>query len=628
MSGRRDSSTWSSAASITVPVGPDSPLIARRGSSLSRQAALFSEIFRRRRNCQTHFVGGGDYYSSMSTDAPSSPAAELPADAAQLQERLQQSLAREAQLTAALAESSQTIAQQQQLLDKLTHELSLLKRHVFGARRERFADDPRQKNLFEVGESPADLEPAQSADESPDSESSAGVKKKKKKGHGRRLLPQFLPRKRVEYVVNGTELDCPGCGQERTKISEVVSEQLEYTPASLFVVEHVQITYACTPCQEHVVTADKPPQPIDKGIPGPGLLAHIIADKYARHLPLYREEEDLARYGVLIRRSTLAGWMAGAAECLWPLYELLKRRVLASDVLGTDDTPVKVLDPELAHTRTGRFWAYVGDDRHPHVVYDYTPSRKRDGPQTFLKDYAGVLQADAFTGYDAVYYGSKGQIVEAACCAHARRKFYEARETSPEAAHQALAFFGRLYAIEHDAETFSPEARCALRREQSVPILNQFKTWLNETLSKLRPKTPVAIAIKYCLKNWVALCLFTTDGHIPIDNNRVERTLRAQAVGRKNWMFLGSDNGGKTAAVLYSFVASAKRHHLDVEAYLADVLRRLPAITNPLALRDLLPERWAQSHPDCVLEFRRTESAQAATRRRLSRRERRRQRDK
>jgi transposase len=586
-------------------------------------------------------MGGGDYYGIMSTDAASTPSDNRTAlpmgtdtgDADQLPELVKQLLAREAefqlreaQLVAALNESTQTVQQQRELLDKLAHELALMKRWVFGSRRERFgADDPRQKSLFEVSEQPVDVQDAaEPDDESSEDECSDLRKKKKRRGHGRRPLPQFLPRKRTEHIVDGAELGCPECGQERVKISEVVSEQLEYTPASLFVVEHVQITYACQPCQEHVVTADKPPQPIEKGIPGPGLLAHIIADKYARHLPLYRQEEDLARYGVLIRRSTLAGWMAGSAECLLPLYDLMKRRVLASDVLGTDDTPVKVLDPELDHTRTGRFWAYVGDDRHPDVVYDYTPNHKRDGPETFLKDYAGVLQADAFSGYDGIYYGSNGKIVEAACCAHARRKFYEARETSPEAAHQALAFFGRLYAVEHDAQTFSPEARRALRQEKSVPILNDLHVWLNETLPKLRPKSPIARAIKYCLKNWDALCRFTTDGNIPIDNNRTERTLRAQALGRKNWMFLGSDNGGRTAAVLYSFVASARRHHLDVEAYLADVLCRLPAITNPLALRDLLPERWAKSHPEHVLQFRRTESAQAAKRRRLSRRERRR----
>jgi transposase len=404
----------------------------------------------------------------------------------------------------------------------------------------------------------------------------------------------------------------------------VTSEQLEHTPASLFVIEHVQVTYACRKCQEQVVTAPKPPQPIEKGVAGPGLLAHVITAKYVQHLPLYRQEETFARQGVLIRRSTLAGWMAQAAECLFPLQTLMVRRVLSGNVVGTDDTPVKVLDPELDHARTGRFWTYVGDDTHPYAVYDYTPNHKRDGPQTFLKDYRGVLQADAFGGYDGIFLKSKGKIVEAACAAHARRKFFEVRETAPALAHQGLAFFNRLYAIEHDAAALSPEARCALRQAQSVPILSDMHGWLNEQLRELRPKSPVTGAIKYSLKNWDALCLFTTDGHIPIDNNRSERTLRDQAVGRKNWLFLGSDNGGRTAAVLYSLVASAKRHHLDPQAYLTDVLRRLPSITNPLALRALLPDHWAMTHPEHVVQFRRAESAKAA-KRRLTRRQRRRQ---
>jgi hypothetical protein len=298
----------------------------------------------------------------------------------------------------------------------------------------------------------------------------------------------------------------------------------------------------------------------------------------------------------------------------------MRRRVLASHVLGTDDTPVKVLDPELDHTRTGRFWSYCGDDRHPYTVYDYTPSRKRDGPQKFLKDYRGILQADAFGGYDGIYLDCGGRILEAGCNAHARRKFFEARETAPEVAHQALAFYARLYQIEHDGNSLTADARLALRQEKSVPILEDFKVWLNEQLRVLRPKSSVAGAIKYCLRNWEALILFTTDGAIPIDNNRTERTMRDPALGRRNWMFLGSDNGGKTAAVLYSMVVSAKRHQLDIQAYLTDVLTRLPGITNPLALRGLLPDRWAKSHPECVCEYRRTEAAQAA-KRKLTRRQ-------
>jgi transposase len=566
----------------------------------------------------------------VNTPAPSSTTIPPAADAEQLQELLKQALAREAeqqareaQLTAALAEASQTIARQRELLDKLTHELALLKRWAFGSRRERFGeDDPRQQKLFEAGEAPV---PAtdDAADEEEES-SSPEVADGNRRGHGRKPLPQFLPRKTIEHTLPETQLGCPGCGQGREKISQMVSEQLEYVAASLVVLEHVQITYACKKCQEQVVTAPKPPQPIEKGVAGPGLLAHVITAKYVQHLPLYRQEESLARQNVLIRRSTLAGWMAQSAECLLPLQKLMVRRVLAGHVLGTDDTPVQVRDPDLDHTRTGRFWAYVGDDAHRYTVYDYTPSRKRDGPQKFLKDYKGVLQADAFGGYDGIFLKSNGRIVEAACCAHARRKFYESRETSPQIAHQALAFFGRLYAVEHEAETFSPEARWALRQEKSAPILDEMHIWLNEQLRGLRPKSPVAGAIKYSLKNWDALCRFISDGNIPIDNNRTERTLRAQAVGRKNWLFLGSDNGGRTAAVLYSLVANAKRHHLDPQAYLTDVLRRLPPITNPLALRDLLPDRWATTNPEHVVQFRRAESAKAA-KRRLSRRERRRQ---
>lgn len=562
------------------------------------------------------------------------PGASGAADAGQLRELLQAALTREAelaarevQLAAALAESSQTITQQQQLLDKLTHELALMKRWVFGSRRERFgADDPRQQTLFEVSDAPE----AQTPNNTPEADDNATeepARRKKRRGHGRKPLPQFLPRKTIEYTLPGVELGCPCCGSEREKISQVTSEQLEHTPASLFVIEHVQVTYACTKCEGEVVTAPKPPQPIEKGVAGPGLLAHVITAKYVQHLPLYRQEESFARQGVLVRRSTLAGWMGQSAVCLLPLYELMKRRVLSGNVIGTDDTPVKVLDPELDHTRTGRFWTYVGDDRHRYTVYDYTPNHKRDGPQAFLKGYRGVLQADAFGGYDGIFLSSQGKIVEAACCAHARRKFFEVRETAPQIAHEALAFFNRLYAIEHDAAAFTPEARRALRQTQSAPIMNDMHAWFNEQLCALRPKSPVAGAIKYSLKNWDALCRFTTDGNIPIDNNRSERALRDQAVGRKNWLFLGSDNGGQTAAVLYSLVASAKRHHLDPQAYLTDVLRRLPAMTNPLALRALLPDRWAQAHPGHVVQFRRAESVKAATRR-LTRRERRRQQNK
>jgi transposase len=530
----------------------------------------------------------------------------LPADVAELQQLVEALQGRESHLLTALQESSQTVAVQQDTIEKLSHELALLKRHVFGYRRERFAEDPRQQHLFEVKDEPS-LTPAVEDVQEPAA--------RKRHGHGRRPLPRFLPRKRVEHVLSAEELTCPCCGEQREKIDEEISEQLVYVPASLHVEEHARFTYACRKCREQVVTAHRPAQPIEKSIAGASLLAHVIDAKYAQHKPLYRQEDDLARYGVLVRRSTLWGWMRGSAECLAPFYRLLIRRALGSEVLGTDDTPVKVLDSELDHARTGRFWTYVGDAHHPYTVYDYTPNHKRDGPQQFLKDYRGVLQADGFSGYDGIYWKSRGAIVEAGCNAHARRKFFDARETSPQLAHEALGFFQQLYLVEYEAAAMSAEGRLALRQMKSAPIAAALADWLRNKLVVVRPKSPIAKAIKYSLRQWDALTRFLGNGSIPIDNNRSERALKEQAIGRRNWTFLGSDQGGRTAAVLYSLVASAKRHHLDPQAYLTDVLTRLPQISNALELRSLLPDRWAKAHPEHVRGYRRQESAAAARRR-------------
>lgn len=514
---------------------------------------------------------------------------------------------RESHLLSVLEEASQTIAAQQDTIEKLSHELALLKRHVFGQRRERIAEDPRQQHLFELKD-----EAYSSAPMVEKSEDSAA---EPRRGHGRRPLPRFLPRKRIEHVLPTEELACPCCGELREKIDEEISEQLVYAPASLHIEEHARFTYACRKCQEQVLTAPKPAQPIEKSVAGPSLLAHVVDAKYAQHKPLYRLEDDLARYGVLIRRSTLWGWMRGSAECLARFYRLMIRRTLGSEVLGTDDTPVKVLDPELDHARTGRFWSYVGDGRHPYTVYDYTPNHKREGPQKFLKDYRGVLQADGFNGYDGIAWKSQGAIIQAGCNAHARRKFFDARDTSPQLAHEALAFYQQLYAVEYEAAGLSDEERLALRQSKSVPIAAELADWLRDKLVVSRPKSPIAKAIKYSLRQWDALTRFLSNGSIPIDNNRTERSLKEQAIGRRNWTFLGSDQGGRTAAVLYSAVASAKRHYLNPQAYLTDLLTRLPQITNPLELRHLLPDRWAKSHPEHVRTYRQQESSAAANRR-------------
>lgn len=523
----------------------------------------------------------------MSTDA-----APLPSDVATCHALLAQLLEANAQL--------------QRRTEQLEHQLDQLLRRLYGPRSEQV--DPNQLSLFDNGVVP-ESPPAEPAETAP-TISPAPVKN----GHGRRRLPANLPRRRLEHELPAESLPCPGCGQVRIKIGTETSEQLEYEPASLYVVEHVRFKYACRGCQEHVVVADKPPQPIDKGLPGPGLLAFTAVSKYGDHLPLYRLEEILARSGVEIPRSTTCGWMRQCAELLEPLYQRMAHEVLRSKVIHTDDTPVPVQDRALPRTRTGRFWAYCGDRQHPYSVYDYTPSRKRDGPAEFLKNFTGYLQADAFGGYDGIYAGSKGQIIEVACWAHARRKFHEAQRTAGRVAHDALARIGQLYALERElsescAGTWSELALeerydriASARKQRAAPLLTALRTWLDAQQAAALPKSPIGQAIAYAISNWDALARYPEQGYLAIDNNLAERTLRPAAIGRKNWLFVGNDQGGRTAAVLFTLMASAKSCGADPFAWLRDVLAQLPALVaaqpTPPDVSELLPDRWIQTHPD------------------------------
>jgi transposase len=414
-------------------------------------------------------------------------------------------------------------------------------------------------------------------------------------GHGRKKLPAHLPRERIEYALPEESRVCPreGCGGELSRIGEEVSEQLEYQPASLHVRQIVRVKYACRKCQEHVALAEAPPTPIEKGMPGPGLLAHVMVNKFADHLPLHRQEAIFARQGVDLKRTTLCDWVGRAAALLEPLTARMKTEVLASKKIHTDDTPVPVQDEARTRTRTGRLWVYLGDEAHPHTVFDYTPTRSRDGPRTFLDGYAGYLQADAFTGYDAVY--APGGVIEVACWAHARRKFYDAQTTDAPNAIAAMAFIGELYAVEREAKETGADAakRLAMRQERSRPVLARVREWLQgQSLAQL-PKSPMGQAVSYALANWVALNRYTEDGDLSIDNNAAERALRAVAVGRKNYLFFGSDAGGKRAAIVYSLIASCKRHGIDPWAYLRDVLDRVS--THPARrIDELLPPRWKE----------------------------------
>jgi transposase len=415
----------------------------------------------------------------------------------------------------------------------------------------------------------------------------------KKPGHGRKSLPPDLPRERVEYELSGEERKCPRRGAECKRIGSETSEQLEYVPASLFVIQHVRYKYACPKpaCDGSVLLAEKPPQPIEKGLPGPGLLAHVVVSKYADHLPLNRQENILARHGVEISRKTMCGWAMSAAEILSPLYDLMRARVLQSQVIHTDDTTVPVLDPEQNKTKTGRLWVYLGDAAHPYAVYDYTPDRKRDGPEKFLAGFKGYLQADAYAGYDRIY--APGAVIEVACWAHARRKFVEAQSSDDLRSLAAVAWIKRLYAVEDEAKAkeLDAEKLRELRQEKSKSLLDGFGAWLRAEQEKVLPKGPLGQAVAYTLSNWAALNRYVADGILAIDNNAAERAVRGIAVGRKNWMFAGSDRGGRAAAVLVSFTHTCKTIGLDPFAYLRDIFARIAS--HPMKnLAQLLPDQW------------------------------------
>ena len=481
---------------------------------------------------------------------------------------------------------------QEKLNEKLQHQLEQLLRWRYGQRSDRVSSS--QLALFEasaaVAEGPAQAnEPAPDEDEAP----AAAAVPPKKPGHGRKPLPADLPRERVEYELGGEERKCPKCGAECKRIGSETSEQLEYVPASLFVIQHVRYKYACPKpdCDGSVLLAEKPPQPIEKGLPGPGLLAHVVVSKYADHLPLNRQENILARHGVEISRKTMCGWAMSAAEILSPLYDLMRARVRKSRVIHTDDTTVPVLDPEQNKTKTGRLWVYLGDAANPYAVYDYTPDRKRDGPEKFLAGFKGYLQADAYAGYDRIY--APGDVIEVACWAHARRKFVEARSSDDLRSLTAVAWIKRLYAVEDEAKErgLDGEKLRALRQEKSKPLLEGLGAWLLTEQEKVLPKGPLGQAIAYTLSNWVALNRYVDDGILAIDNNKAERAVRGIAVGRKNWMFAGSDRGGRAAAVLVSFTQTCKDMDIDPFAYLRDVIARIAS--HPMKnLSTLLPDQW------------------------------------
>lgn len=411
----------------------------------------------------------------------------------------------------------------------------------------------------------------------------------------RKSLPEHLPREVVTYTPSCE--GCPNCGSALRQFGEDISEQLEYIPESFKVIRHVRPKFCCTGC-DRVVEAPAPSRPIERGLAGPALLAHVLVSKFSDHLPLYRQSEIYARQGVEIPRSTLAGWVGATSDLLAPLVDAIEKHVLAGRKLHADDTPLPVLAPGNGKTKTGRLWTYVRDDRPagdhtaPAVWFAYSPDRKGEHPRQHLKTFQGTLQADAYAGFQNLYGAT---IDEAACWAHARRKFHEIHiaHASPTTT-EALARIAALYAIEEEIRGKPASLRLSIRQTRARPLLEELRAWMEKTRCRLSAKSETAGAIRYALSRWRALTRYTEDGLLEIDNSAAERALRAVALGRKNFLFAGSDCGGERAAAMYSLIGSAKLNRIDPELYLRTVLAQIA--THPIAhIQDLLPWNLAPS---------------------------------
>src|ERR1700688_3372741 len=419
----------------------------------------------------------------------------------------------------------------------------------------------------------------------------------------RKPLPEHLPREVRTYLPK--QAACPDCGGKLKPLGEDVSEILEYVPARFKVIRQVRPKLACA-CCERIVQAEAPSRPIERGVAGPGLLAHALVSKYCAHLPLDRQSEIYARESVELERSTLADWVGGTSRLLEPLVEVLRRHVMAGGKLHADDTPVPVLAPGNGKTKTGRLWTYVRDDRPagdatPAAVwFAYSPDRKGEHPKAHLSEFTGTLQADGYAGFDAVY--ETGHIQEAACWAHVRRKFYDLHVAhKSQVAAEGLERIAALYAVEKEIRGYPAEQRREIRNTRARPLLESLKQWLEETLTKLSRKSDTAMAMRYALLRWDALLRYVDDGRIEIDNNAAERALRTIALGRKNYLFAGSDAGGERAAAIYSLIGTAKLNGLDPEAYLRNVLSRIA--DHPINhIEELLPWNVATNLPPAIQE--------------------------
>jgi transposase len=499
-----------------------------------------------------------------------------------------------AERDAALAERNARLATATLEIEHLRLQLAALRRAQYGQSSERLAAAADQLELrLEILEEDEAEQQVRRHRPQPARSRSPSVRKP---------LPAHLPR---EVVVHEPAVLCSCCSREQlARLGEDVTEVLETIPARLKVIRHVRPKYACRVC-ERVFQAPAPDLPIERGRPGPGLLAHVAVSKYCDGLPLYRQSAILEREGVEIDRATMAEWIGHIAWWCRPLAELIGAQVMAQPVLWTDDTPIRTLAPGTGKTRQSRFWCYAADPRSyasqgpPAVFYRYSSDRKGERPRDHLSRFTGFLHADAFAGYEALYRSAGPEpprITHVACWAHARRKLFEVFETTKSPiAEQGLKHIRELYVVEDQINGMTEKQRHAVRQARSKPLLDSLKAWYDKQRRRVSSKSALGKALHYALSRWSPLSRFIDDGRLSIDNNLAERLLRGIAISRKNFLFLGSDCGGERAAILFTLIESAKLNGLDPQAYLALVLERLARGHSANRLHELLP--WNLQQP-------------------------------
>lgn len=459
--------------------------------------------------------------------------------------------------------------------ERLRVQIARLRHERFGRSSERLAGEVEQLEL-RLDEVLADI--AATASDAEDEAASDPAPEEKTPRRGRRPLPDSLPRRDVEHLP--TEgCACRSCGGALRKVGEDVTEILEYRPGRFEVVRHIRPAFSCRAC-EAMTQAPMPSLPIERGRPGPGLLAHVLVSKYCDHLPLYRQSEIYGRDGLDLPRGLLAGWVGKSAALAEPMAAFIGRHALSGARIHADDTPMPMLSPGRGKTQTARVWAYLRDDRPfggpdpPAVFYEFTPDRKGEHPQRRLRDFRGILQADAYAGFNALYEG--GRVVEAACWTHARRYFHdELLANDSPIAREAIERMRPLFAIEAEIHGQPPEARLATRLARSAPLMAELHTWLEATLRRISGKSDLAKAIRYTLAQWNALTTVLRDGRACLHNNAAERRMRPLALGRKNYLFAGSPEGGRRAAIIYTLVGTAEMNGWDPQAYLRVLLDRI-----------------------------------------------------